>query len=255
MRFKVPADASRLWRSCYRIIYAIRPLFCSLQVEGVENVPPEGGVVLACNHPGGLDSFILGFTCPRQVYYMAKRELFNVHPVMTYLLYRIGAFPINRGASDTAAIEFSIKLVREGRVLGMFPEGTRNRGKPLRRGKSGAVRIAIEADAPVVPVTVLGIPHLHRHWYNPFRRTRIAVRFGQPFHFSSGTVEDVAEYTHEVMRAMARMMPPELRGHYSEDEAPAGANSQNSTGGASRRQEGIEAPRQGPARPAKPASP
>lgn len=241
MKYRVPADASRMWRSCYRSIYAIRPLFCSLQVEGAENVPQEGGVVLACNHPGGLDSFVLGFACPRQVYYMAKRELFNVHPVMTSLLYRLGAFPINRGASDTAAIEFSIKLVREGRVLGMFPEGTRNRGKPLRRGKSGAVRIAIEANAPVVPVAVLGIPHLHRHWYNPFRRTRISVRFGQPFHFASGTVEEVAEYTHEVMRAMAGMMPPELRGHYSEDSEPASTSSQDATGAGGLLEKGVEA--------------
>lgn len=239
---RVPADASRLWRSCFRILSAIRPLFCSLRVQGVENVPKEGGVVLACNHPGGLDSFVLGFTCPRQVYYMAKRELFNVHPVMTYLLHRIGAFPINRGASDTAAIEYSIKLVRGGRVLGMFPEGTRNRGKPLRRGKSGAVRIAIEADAPVVPVAVLGVPHLHKHWYNPFRRTRISVRFGQPFHFAGARMEDVADCTNEVMVALAGMMPPELRGYYSDDPGTASSSSQDSTGAGGLLEKGVEAP-------------
>ena len=217
---RIPADASRLWRFCYVFFSAIRPLFCSLRVEGIENVPEEGGVVLACNHPGGMDSFVLGYATLRQVFYMAKRELFNIHPVMTFLLYRLGAFPINRGARDTSAIEYSVKLVREGRVLGMFPEGTRNHGKPLRRGKSGAVRIALETGAPVVPVVVLGIPHLHKHWYNPFKRTQLYVRFGEPVHFSGGAMEDVAEYTHEVMRAMARMMPPELRGRYSETATP-----------------------------------
>ena len=243
MRFKIPADASRMWRSFYRFFYAVRPFFCSLRVDGVENVPREGGVVLACNHPGGMDSFVLGYSCPRQVYYMAKRELFNVHPAMTYLLYRLGAFPINRGASDTAAIEYSIKLVRAGRVLGMFPEGTRNRGKPLRRGKSGAVRIAIEANAPVVPVVVLGIPHLHKYWYNPFKRSQIAVRFGQPFYFAGDSMEEVAEFTHEVMMAIARMMPPELRGRYSEDPVPATPPSRDSTGAGGHREEGIETPR------------
>lgn len=241
MRLKAPTEATRMWRFCFGVLNVIRHYFCSLRVEGVENVPEEGGVVLACNHPGGVDSFALGLSCPRQVYYMAKRELFNVHPVLTYLLYRIGAFPINRGASDTAAIEYSIKLVQAGRVLGMFPEGTRNRGKPLRRGKSGAVRIAIEASAPVVPVVVLGVPHLHKHWYNPFKRTQLSVRFGKPIHFAGGTVEDVAEFTHEVMLAIARMMPPELRGNYNENTVPATSSSRDSTGGGGL-QEGIEAP-------------
>jgi len=185
-------------------------------VEGVENVPRKGGVVLACNHPGGMDSFVLGFASPRQVYYMAKRELFNVHPVMTFLLYRIGAFPINRGARDTEAIEYSVELLKQGRVLGMFPEGTRNRGKPMRRGKSGAVRIAIDAGVPVVPVAVLGIPHLHKNWLNPFKRTQLSVQFGQPMLFPAGTMEDVQEYTTEIMLEVARMMPPDLRGHYGE---------------------------------------
>ena len=216
---KIPADANRLWRFCFVLLSAIRPLFGSLRVEGAQNVPQEGGVVLACNHPGGLDSFVLGCASHRQLFYMAKRELFNIHPITTYLLYGIGAFPINRGARDSAAIENGVKLVREGRVLGMFPEGTRNRGKPLRRGKSGAVRIALEADAPIVPVAVLGIPHLHKHWYNPFKRTHLSVRFGEPMRFPAGTMEEVAEYTNEVMLAMARMLPPELRGYYSEGSA------------------------------------
>lgn len=216
---RIPSDASSLWKFCYVALTLLRPLFCALRVEGVENVPRKGGVVLACNHPGGMDSFVLGVASPRQVYYMAKRELFNVHPVMTFLLYRIGAFPINRGARDTEAIEYSVELLKQGRVLGMFPEGTRNRGKPMRRGKSGAVRIAIDAGVPVVPVAVLGIPHLHKNWLNPFKRTQLSVQFGQPTLFPAGTMEEVQEYTTEVMLEVASMMPPELRGHYGEASA------------------------------------
>jgi len=228
---RIPSDASRLWKFCHVALTALRPFFCSLKIEGVENIPRHGGIVLACNHPGGMDSFVLGFASPRQVYYMAKRELFNVHPVMSYLLHRIGAFPINRGARDTAAIEYSVDLLKQGCVLGMFPEGTRNRGKPMRRGKSGAVRIAIDAGVPVVPVAVLGIPHLHRNWYNPFKRTKLSVQFGQPVNFPPGTMEEVQEYTTEIMLEVARMMPPELRGHYEEalasprDRTPTGPQS------------------------------
>lgn len=226
---RIPADASRMWKFCYVALSALRPLFCALRIEGVENVPRQGGVVLACNHPGGMDSFVLGFASPRQVFYMAKRELFNIHPVVSFLLHRIGAFPINRGAHDTAAIEYSVDLLKKGFVLGMFPEGTRNRGKPMRRGKSGAVRIAIEAGVPVVPVAVLGIPHLHRNCYNPFKRTKLSVQFGQPVMFPPGTVEEVQEYTTEIMLEVARMMPPELRGHYEEALAPPQDRSPTST--------------------------
>ena len=213
---RIPADASRMWKFCFVALTALRPLFCALKIEGAENVPRQGGAVLACNHPGGMDSFVLGMASPRQVFYMAKRELFNIHPVVSFLLHRIGAFPINRGAHDTAAIQYSVDLLKQGRVLGMFPEGTRNRGKPMRRGKSGAVRIAIDAGVPVVPVAVQGIPHLHRNWYNPFKRTKLSVQFGQPVKFPPGTMEDVQEYTTEIMLDVARMMPPELRGHYEE---------------------------------------
>ncbi len=213
---RTPSEATGSWKFCHVVLSALRPLFCSLKVEGVEHVPLKGGVVLACNHPGGLDSFVLGLCSPRQVFYMAKRELFNIHPVVTYFLYRIGAFPINRGARDAAAIENSVDLLKQGRIVGMFPEGTRNRGRPLRRGKSGAVRIAIDAGVPVLPVAVLGIPHLHRNWYNPFKRTKLSVQFGQPMHFPQGSIEDVQEHTTQVMLEVARMMPPELHGHYAE---------------------------------------
>lgn len=213
---RIPSDASSLWIFCYVALNVLRPLFGSLKVKGVEKIPRRGGVVLACNHPGGMDSFVLGMASPRQVFYMAKRELFNIHPVVSFLLHRIGAFPINRGAHDTAAIQYSVDLLKQGRVLGMFPEGTRNRGKPMRRGKSGAVRIAIDAGVPVVPVAVQGIPHLHRNWYNPFKRTKLSVQFGQPLQFPPGTMEEVQEYTTEIMLEVASMMPPELRGHYEE---------------------------------------
>lgn len=226
---RTPSEASRPWKFCHLVLSALRPLFCSLKVEGVHHVPLQGGVVLACNHPGGLDSFVLGLTCPRQVFYMAKRELFNIHSFVTFLLYQIGAFPINRGARDAAAIEYSLNLLKQGRIVGMFPEGTRNRGNPLRRGKSGAVRIAMDAGVPVVPVAVLGIPHLHKNWFNPFKRTKLSVQYGLPMHFEPGTIEDVQENTTRVMLEVARMMPPDLHGYYEEALAASQDNAPTST--------------------------
>ncbi len=230
---RIPKDAYPLWKFCFVALSLLRPLCGSLKVEGVEHLPLQGGVVLASNHPGGLDSFVLGLCSPRQVFYMAKRELFNIHPFLTYLLHRIGAFPINRGARDSAAIEHSVGLLKQGLVLGMFPEGTRNRGKPLRRGKTGAVRIAMDAGAPVVPVAIQGIPHLHKNLFNPFKRTKLSVQFGQPMRLPQGTLEDVQDNTTAVMVEIARMLPPDLHGHYAE----ALASSQDPTPPDTRRPE------------------
>lgn len=216
----IPADATPTWKVSKFLIGALRHLFLTLRVTGAEHVPLKGGVVLACNHPGGLDSFALGFACPRQVYYMAKRELFNIHPWVTSFLHGIGAFPVNRGARDTSAIEHATDLLRQGQIVGMFPEGTRNFGRPLRRGKNGAVRIALDAKVPIVPAAVIGIPHLHQNWYNPFKRTQLSVQFGEPMQVQPGSLEDVQNYTSEVMYAVARMMPPELRGRYG-NSAPS----------------------------------
>ena len=218
-RVVYPTDASRLWQFCHILFrFLLRPLTCSLRVEGACHIPRTGGAVIACNHPGGMDVIFLGYGSPRQIFYMAKQELFNVHPLMTSVIWRLGAFPVNRGARDSAAIKYSIQLLREGRVLGMFPEGTRNRGGPLGRGKSGAVRIALEADVPMVPAVVLGVPDFHKQWYHPLKRTQMLVRFGEPMRFQAGDMAHVSEYTAEVMFAIARMMPAELRGPYGESQ-------------------------------------
>ena len=213
-----PQDSTTAWKICHSIVSGVMPLLGSLTMEGRENVPKTGGAILSCNHPGGVDVVVLGYASPRQIYYMAKQELFEFQPWFSSLITSVGAFPIRRGEYDTAAIEHSIQLVRDGKVLGMFPEGTRNKGGPLGRPKSGAVRIASQTGAPLVPCAVIGIPELHKEWKNPLRRTPLTVRFGEPIHFT-GDPDDSAAIQRtslELMHAIARLLPPELRGRYGE---------------------------------------
>jgi len=138
--------------------------------------------VLTCNHTMGPDFLAVGYAMPRQVYFMAKQELFEVHPALTWLLHKTGVFPIRRGETDLVAVGYAIDLVKGGHVLGMFPEGTRSRSGKLQRGRSGAARIAIQAQAPVVPAYVAGTgPILQRSNYlNVKPRTAVTVRFGPP---------------------------------------------------------------------------
>ena len=181
-------------------------------------MPSQGGAILACNHPGQLDVFVLGYASPRQVHYMAKRELFEINPILTRLIYLSGAFPVRRGEQDIRAISTSMALVKGGKVLGMFPEGTRDRDRGLTRGRNGAVRIALSANVPIVPTAVTGVSALNKEWSNPMRRPLVTVHFGKPIYFEQHEVENNKlwqQYTDQVMFAIADLLPPALRGVYA----------------------------------------
>jgi 1-acyl-sn-glycerol-3-phosphate acyltransferase len=147
-----------------------------LRARGQENLP-AAGFVLAANHASNLDPWPLGLPLwpKRQLRFMAKNELFN--PLLKPFLLAVGAFPVRRGAGDREAIRRAVDLVRGGEIVVMFPEGTR-RQKGLRkkfepRAHNGAARIALTADAPLVPAAIKGTDRLSR--LGPFR-----VAYGKP---------------------------------------------------------------------------
>jgi 1-acyl-sn-glycerol-3-phosphate acyltransferase len=148
-----------------------------LEVRGLERVPAEGGFVLAANHVSSFDPWPLGMPLwpKRQLHFMAKVELFK--PGLGQLLHAAGAFPVRRGERDLASIQAAVRICREGGVVAMFPEGTRQR-KGLRkkfahRPRSGSARIALAAEVPLVPAAVKGTAGLSR-----LRKLRVA--YGEP---------------------------------------------------------------------------
>ena len=137
-----------------------------LDARGVENLPADGGFVLAANHTSNFDPWPLGFPLwpKRQLYFMAKSELFN--PILGPPLRAGGAFPVRRGEQDVQAIETAVRLCKEGRIVAMFPEGTR-REKGLRKKfeakpRTGSARIALAAGVPLVPAAIKGTDRLAR---------------------------------------------------------------------------------------------
>lgn len=119
-------------------------------VYGLERVPREGGFVLAVNHLSAIDPPLVGGACPRAVYFMAKKELLDL-PIVGAALKAMGSFPVRRGEGDREALRRARELVRAGRVVGIFAEGTRQRlgyPGPLH---TGAVMIAMQEGVPVVP--------------------------------------------------------------------------------------------------------
>lgn len=136
-----------------------------LSVRGLEHVPKTGGCVVAANHTSNIDPWPLGIALwPRQLHYMAKSELWK--PGLRTLLRWAGSFPVRRGEGDLEAVETAVRLCREGRIMGMFPEGTRRR-KGLRkkhqpRPHTGTARIALAAGVPLVPAAIRGTDRLAR---------------------------------------------------------------------------------------------
>jgi 1-acyl-sn-glycerol-3-phosphate acyltransferase len=158
-----------------------------LRVRGLENVP-EGGFVLAANHTSNFDPWPLGipFLPDRQLRFMAKAELFN--PVLAPFLRAGGAFKVRRGEGDVEAMRTAVELVREGEIMVMFPEGTRQtKGLVKRhaaRPHTGAARIALTAKAPLVPAAIGGTDRLLR--LGPLR-----VAYGPPIDLSDLDGQDI----------------------------------------------------------------
>lgn len=181
-----------------------------LDVQGLENFPLDGAVVIACNHVTNFDVFPMQFSLPRPLFYMAKSELFKFPP-MAMALRNLGAFPVIRGERDSWAIRHAHKVLEHGQTLGMFPEGTRNKGRGLGVAKTGTARIAIETGSPIVPMVVIGTDKFFK-WFP--RRTDVTVKMLPPLLPISG--ETPLSLTDRLMFRMAAALPEEMRGVYAE---------------------------------------
>lgn len=146
-----------------------RPLY-RIDAVGVENIPKEGGILLVCNHISDLDPIVLGLTNPRPIHFMAKQELFKI-PIFRSIISRLYAFPVNRGKSDRKALRTGLKVLNDGNILGLFPEGTRHKTGELGKGLAGAGFFALRTNAQVVPCAIIGP-------YKVFSKIRVV--YGKP---------------------------------------------------------------------------
>lgn len=159
-----------------------------IEAIGLENFPKEGGVLLCSNHINNFDPIVVGIMAPRPIHYMAKAEVFNV-PVLGSIVRKCNAFPVKRGFSDREALRTGLKLLKEGNVFGLFPEGTRSRNGELGKGHSGAGFFASRSDAAVVPCAVIG-PYKSLH--------KLKVVYGKPIEMeemrkSKASADEVTE--------------------------------------------------------------
>jgi 1-acyl-sn-glycerol-3-phosphate acyltransferase len=166
------------------------------QASGMENVPRDGPLIVACNHVSYLDPPVMGSFCPRRISYMAKKELFTM-PVLGSVIRGLGAYAVDRDGSATAAIKRSLEVLRHGGTVGIFPEGTRNRSGDVMP-QAGVALLASLAKAPVVPACILGSDRA-------LRLGQIKVAFGPPLALPAdrkASRDTLAKFTDEIMSAI-----------------------------------------------------
>ncbi len=205
-------------------VWALLLFVTSRDIQGRENVPRKGALIVASNHLSNGDSPILTVAVPRRIAWMVKAEWFKT-PVIGLLFRLADMIPVRRFEADLQALRRAQNHLRDGGALAMFPEGTRGGDQGLRAGEPGTALVALRTGAPVVPIAIWGTEHVKLP-RDLIRRTRAHVRFGKPFTLETTgriTRDDVARGTETIMREIAALLPERYRGFYGVTNAPATA--------------------------------
>lgn len=197
-------------RLLVKVLRLLFRLLMKLDVQGIENFPLDGSVIVASNHVTNFDVFPMQFSLPRPIFYMAKSELFKFPPI-AMALRNLGAFPVYRGEKDAWAIRHARKILENGQTLGMFPEGTRNKGRGLGVAKTGTARMAIETGSLIIPMVVIGTDKLFKRFP---RRESVNIIFLPALIPISG--ETPLSLTDRLMFSIAAALPEDMRGVYAE---------------------------------------
>lgn len=184
-----------------------RPFFRILfrtEVVGKENMPKDGGVILAANHMSNWDPPFLATYLDRHVSYMAKEELFK-NPIFGAAIRSCHVFPVKRGSADRGAIKTAISRIKEGMCLAIFPEGTRSKDGKLHKAEAGISLIASMSKAPVVPAAIIGTRDIFSagNWF-----PKLKVIYGKPLYFEGkhGDKEALQNFSQKIMEEIANLI-------------------------------------------------
>ncbi len=195
----------------------------SWKVEGRENVPLTGPLILVANHVHVLDPIFLAFSLPRWITFVAKEELFR-SPFLRFWLRWAGSVSIRREGrvrEKQKILKSARDALERGLILGMFPEGGRSQDGKLRKGKPGSAVIASKTNVPLLPVGIIGTDKTSGiSWL--WKRPRIVVNIGKPFKLpptsSRMSKSQMQSLTTQLMREIAVLLPPEYQGDYEKHE-------------------------------------
>ncbi len=151
-------------------------LFLGLKYEGIHNLPKKGSAIIAANHNSSWDPFLVAVASSRPVFFMAKAELYN-NRLLAVILAGLHAFPVKRGTADRGAIRRALDILNEGKILGIFPEGTRTKNSSVQAAQTGAAMLALKSGTEVIPVACIGTARKIPWGWG---RNKLRVRVGRP---------------------------------------------------------------------------
>jgi 1-acyl-sn-glycerol-3-phosphate acyltransferase len=208
-------------------LLAILRLTIGLRIEHIERTPP-GPVLVVSNHLHNADPVLTNIAFPRQIYYMAKAEVFRV-PVIKWIARWAGSFPVDRGKADRTAIRRADEILAHGIAVGIYPEGTRSVTRSLQQAHGGAGLIALRNNVPILPVVITGTERLPFNGAKGRAQARlpmpnpdhkgVRILFGEPFFIPKevdGKRLTSEEATTRIMIEIAKLLPPDYRGVYSD---------------------------------------
>ena len=218
----------------YAVMHTVVPPLAKVvwrpTVEGLENLPATGPVIVASNHRSFADSMVIPIVTPRQVVFLAKEDYFTGTGVKGALqrawFEGMGMVPVDRDDTRAAlaSLDIALDVLRQGKAFGIYPEGSRSRDGRLYRGRTGVAHLALTAGCPVVPVGLVGTQDIQPVGTTLPRLAKVSVEFGEPLDFTDrydGVPLGRArrEVTDEIMAAIGRLSGQEPAGVYNERAA------------------------------------
>ncbi len=213
----IPYAAPRwFWLTLCAIVRGIFSLALNTQLVGRQNMPKKGPFIIAANHLSWTDVPLVPAYFSSQVVYIAKEQLF--FGKFGWLVRFLGGIPVKRGEADRQLLRACDELLKNGKILAIFPEGTRSRTRSMNHAHAGMGMIALRAGVPVVPVAIYGSEHALKRF-----RPRVTIVCGEPIILQARgakiTKEDIKDATETVMRRIAEMLPESYRGIYGNEES------------------------------------
>ena len=167
------------------ICWLLLKIFWRMEIRGIENLPESGGLIITSNHVSYLDPAVLVASLNRKIYFIAKKEVFK-NTFISFLLKNMNAFSVDRDNVDMFAFKKAMNILREEKVLGIFPEGTRSSNGELQELKMGALKIAMKTGVPILPVGINGTHKIYPRGikYPILFKHKIIVKYGTLQHFN-----------------------------------------------------------------------
>ncbi len=170
---------SYYYRTFHALVRGMLRATLRLQATGVDRVPIDGAAIIAANHQSYLDPLLIGAVIPRELQFMARDSLFK-QPLFARLIRSLNAFPVKRGSADLTAIKLSLRLLKDGKALLLFPEATRSADGRIRSMQAGVVTLARRSGAPIVPAALEGAFRVWPRTARLPRPARVWVAIGEP---------------------------------------------------------------------------